>query len=582
MMFDILAKTYEELEANSKRLHKTFIISELLKKTKESDLSTIILLLQGRVFLETDKQELGVAAKLVVKAISVATGYSAANIEDQWKKTGDLGEVAEKFIGKKQQGILFSEDLSVKIVFDTFRKLGVLEGHGSVDQKVKMIAKLLSIAKPIEAKYIIRIALQDLRVGVAQGTLRDAIAWAYLEEINPNYDKATESINPENREEYTKKMNIIQDALNKTTDFVKTAIHARKGIESLKSVKIEVGKPLKVMLAQKVTTVEDAFETVGRPAALEYKYDGFRMQIHKNNDEVTIYTRRLENVTAQFPEVKKYVLDNVRAKTCILDCEAAGYDSKTRKYTPFQSISQRIKRKYDIEKLARELPVELNIFDVLYWDGEELLNTPFKKRRDIIEKIVIRKEKKIVISKMLITDDSKKAQLFFEESVENGNEGLMFKNMEGIYKPGSRVGYMIKLKSAMDPLDVVIIGAEWGQGKRNGWFTSFNIAIESEGEFLEIGNVGTGLKEKKEEGLSFEELTELLKPLIIEEKGRVVRFKPSVVISVEYEEIQKSPGYSSGYALRFPRVTTLRSDRMSEDVATLEDVEDLFFTQRKS
>ncbi|MGV8169661.1 MAG: ATP-dependent DNA ligase [Candidatus Nanoarchaeia archaeon] len=582
MDFLVLAEAYEELEATKKRLKKTLIVSRLLKETPEKELEKVLLLLQGRIFGASDEREMGVASKLVVKAIAIATGHEAAQIEEQWKKKGDLGLVAEHLCGKKKQNMLFSEELTVSMVFNDLRKVSELEGQGSTDQKVKMISKLLGLAKPLEARYVVRAALQDLRVGIAEGTLRDAIAWAYLEEANPGYDEKTDSIYPENREAYSKVMETVQAALDKTNDFYLVSKTARHGLKELEKIELSVGNPVKVMLAQKVNNVQEAFEVVGRPAALEYKYDGFRMQINKNEEEVIIFTRRLENVTEQFPEVKDFVLKNVKADSCILDCEAAGFDSKTGKYTPFQQISQRIKRKYDIEKLAETLPVELNIFDILYYEGKNMLNVPFIERRKILEKIIKQVPKKIVLAEQIITDDDKEAQKFFDKSIAKGNEGLMFKNLQGIYKPGSRVGYMIKLKSAMDEIDVVIVGAEWGEGKRSGWLTSFTFACRTDdGEFLEMGKVGTGLKEKREEGLSFDEMTEILKPLIKKEKGREVEIKPKIVISLKHEEIQKSPSYASGYALRFPRVVALRDDRNTDDIVSLEEVEDMYYKQRK-
>jgi DNA ligase-1 len=581
MKYQELAETYNELESTSKRLKKTYIISKLLKKTKESDIEKIMLLLQGKVFAAHDIRETGIASKLMVKAIATATGYSTEKIEDQWRKKGDLGLVAEYLVSEKKQNTLFSEELTIKLVFDSLQKLSTMEGLGSVDQKIKLIAKLLSAATPIEAKYVVRAALQDLRVGVAEGTLRDAIAWAYMTGVEPNYDEKTDAINPENREEYSRQIDLIQQALNKSNDFLEAANAAKEGEAYISKMKLQPGKPIKVMLAQKVLSIKEGFETVGTPAALEYKYDGFRMLISKSKENVVVYTRRLEEVTKQFPEVKDFILKNTKCDDCIIDCEAAGYDSKSGNYTPFQSISQRIKRKYDIEKLADELPIELNVFDILYLDGKELLNTPFSERRKLLEKIIVQEPKKIVLSKQILSSDEKEAENFFNESIKKGNEGIMFKNLNGIYKPGSRVGYMIKYKSSMDPLDLVVIGAEWGEGKRSGWFTSFVIACECDGEFLEIGRVGTGLKEKREEGLSFDELTELLKPLIIEQKGREVKVKPKIVLSILFEEIQKSPSYSSGYALRFPRVVLLRDDRSSESASTLEDVEEAYYLQRK-
>jgi DNA ligase-1 len=582
MNFIELAKAYEELEKTSKRLKKTLIVSRLLKATSEKDLDAVILMLQGRIFAANDEREMGVASKLVVKSIATATGHTTTSIEDLWRKKGDLGLVAEHLSSSRKQNTLFSEDLTVSTVFKDLQKISEQEGTGSTDQKVKMISKLLSMAQPLEARYIVRAVLQDLRVGVAEGTLRDAIAWAYLDAVEQNYDESKDSINPENREEYNKHLGIVQAALDKTNDFLIVAKTARKGVKELEKIELEVGNPVKVMLAQKVNTVAEAFEVVGRPAALEYKYDGFRMQINKNGKDVIIFTRRLENVTAQFPEVKDFILKNVNAKSCILDCEAAGYDSKTGKYTPFQQISQRIKRKYDIEKLAEQLPVELNVFDILYYEGKEVLNLPFIERRKLIEKIITPVPKKIILAEQIITDNDKEAEKFFKKSVSLGNEGLMFKNLQGIYKPGSRVGQMIKLKSSMDEIDVVVVGAEWGEGKRSGWLTSFTFACRTDdGEFLELGKVGTGLKEKKEEGLSFEEMTELLRPLIKKQEGKEITVKPKIVIALKYDEIQKSPSYSSGYALRFPRVVALREDRNTDDILSLEELEDLYYRQKK-
>lgn len=582
MKFSYLASAYESLETSSKRLKKTWIISNLLKNANDDDLGMLILLLQGKVFNTADKQDLGIASKIVIKAMSSIFGISTAKVEDLWREKGDLGLVAQDFADKKSQSVLFVEELSVLEVFDSFRKLALSEGTGSVDNKIKILSRLLSLSDAIEAKFTIRLALQDLRIGVAEGTLRDSIAWAFLKDADPNYSETDESINPESRDNYNSALALIQSAIDKTNDFEFAAKTAKKGLDALREVKLVVGKPLKVMLAQKVLTVSDAFKSVGSPAAIEYKYDGFRMQIHKNDEGIKIFTRRLEEVTKQFPEVKEFVEKNVKAKSFIIDCEAVGFNPETGKYTSFQYISQRIKRKYDIEELAKKLPIELNVFDLIYLDGEELLDTPFRLRREKLEAIIIEKSKKIVLSKKITTSDESVAKAFFDESVALGNEGVMFKNFEGAYKPGARVGSMIKLKSSMDALDLVIVGAEWGEGKRSGWLTSFTVACQSESGFLELGKVGTGLKEKPEEGLSFEELTNLLKPLVIEEKGRDIKVKPRVVVSILFEELQKSPSYAAGFALRFPRFVALRDDRDADDIISVEDIEDIFYEQKKA
>ena len=343
-----------------------------------------------------------------------------------------------------------------------------------------------------------------------------------------------------------------------------------------------VGRPVKVMLALKVKDVREGFERCGKPAEFEYKLDGFRIQAHKNGKEIILFTRRLENVTKQFPEVVEFIKKNVKGDEFIIDSEAVGYSQKTGKYLPFQSISQRIKRKYDIEDMAEKFPVELNIFDILYYNGKNLLNEGFVKRRELLEKIVKQEKRKIILAKKFVTDDEKEVEKFYKEAINSGNEGLMIKKLDSPYKPGARVGHMVKLKPTLENLDLVIVGAEWGTGKRATWLSSFTLAcVDDDGNFLEIGKVGTGIKEKEEEGVSFKQLTEELKPLITNQKGREVKTKPKVVVEVTYGEIQKSPTYSSGYALRFPRVVKLRLDRGPDECSTLNMVEDFYYSQKK-
>lgn len=584
MKYIELVKVYEELDKTTKRLAKTYIIAEFLKKVKKEELNIVALLLQGKLYPNWDETKVGVASKLILKAISTASGIDKDKVEKEWKKTGDLGKVAENLIHGKKQITLSSTDLTIEKVFNNLRKLAGLEGEGTVDKKTLLIAELLTSAKPLEAKYIVKTVLEELRAGIGEGSLRDAIVWAYFgKEAGVNYNEEEKSVDIPDREKYNNYVNAVQKAYDLTNDFSKVAELAKtKGVKGLESSEIVLGKPLKVMLALKVDDMKEGFERVETPAAIEYKYDGFRMQIHKQGDKVTIFTRRLDDVTKQFTEIIPLIKKNVKAKEAILDSEAVGYDPKTGKYLPFQNISQRIKRKYDIERMAKEFPVELNIFDILYYNGKNLINEGFKERRNILEKIIIPIKKKMVLAKQIITSSEKDADKFYKESINAGNEGIMLKNLKAPYKPGARVGYMVKLKPTMETLDLVIVGAEWGEGKRANWLSSFTLACrDSKGEYLEVGKVGSGIKEKEEEGLTFQQLTKELKPYIISEKGKEVKVKPKLVVEVIYNEIQKSPTYSSGYALRFPRVLKLRADRGPKDITTLHTVEKYYKEQKK-
>ena len=585
MKYQELAKVYSDIQSTSKRLEKTSVLANFLSKIPDEDINVIVLLMQGRIFHSWEEKKLGVAAKTIVKAINIATGINSAKIEDEWRKTGDLGLVAENLVNKKQQSTLFSQDLEVKKVYSNLARLAELEGSGTIDKKLKLIAELLSSAKPLEARYIIRTALEDLRVGVGEGLVRDAIVWAFFsEKLGIEYDPESNKINfAENKRElYDSYVNALQYAYNLKNDFSEVIKIAKdEGYDGLKDIGITLGKPMKSMLFQKAKDVIEGFKIVGKPAAFEYKYDGFRVQVHFNEGDVKLFTRRLENVSEQFPDVVESVKKQVNAKNCILDTEIVGFNPSTNQYISFQEISQRIKRKYNIRALEKKYPVEVNVFDVMYYNGELQLKKPFHERRKLISEIVEPVERRIVLSRIVVTENKDEANKFYNEALDRGEEGVMIKNLNAPYEPGSRVGNGVKLKPVMDSLDLVIVKAEWGEGKRASWLTSFTLAALDENKQLKpVGRVSTGLKELEGEGMTYSQLTETLRPLIIAEQGRKVRLKPQVIIEVNYEEIQKSSNYESGYALRFPRFIRLRDERAVEDADSIEQIEKLYKSQR--
>ncbi|MBM3247273.1 ATP-dependent DNA ligase [Candidatus Pacearchaeota archaeon] len=562
MQYQKLCEVYEELEKNPSRLKKTEILAEFLKSIKNEKHHEIVYLLQGRVWPDYEEKEFGISTQLTIKALARATGKQEEEIVKKWKKLGDIGEVAAEISKTKSQHTLFSTKLTTYKVLENLQALPGLVGKGTIDKKIGLIAELLSCSSHIEAKYITRTLMNDLRVGVGSGTLRDAIVWAC-------FDK-------EDKEAFQK----VQSAYDKVTDFALVFNKAIKGKHELDKIELSPGQPLKVMLAPKAESIKDAFERAGNEKgeiAIEYKYDGFRMLINKDEKgEIKIFTRRLDEVTKQFPDVVKYIREHIKADTFIIDSEAVGYNKKTKRYTSFQHISQRIKRKYDIAKLAEELPIEINVFDILYYNGKSMIQEPFEKRTALIHKIIKNNKFHIQTAHQLITSDEKKAEEFYKQALKDGQEGIMIKKLESPYQPGTRVGNWLKFKPVANELDLVIVGAEYGTGKRAGWLSSFDVACSDEdGKFLDIGKVSTGVKEKSEEGTSYEELTQILKPLITSETGKKVKIKPKIVITVDFQEIQGSPSYNSGFALRFPRFTALRTDRSVHDIATIDEVKKL-------
>ena len=556
MEYSRLCEIYHELESTTKGLEKTEILASFLEDIHDEP--EFIYFLQGSVFADYDHRELGISHQLAIRAIGKAAGISDAEVVDAFKELGDLGKVAESVLGKKkQQTALFTKKLSVEKVIINFRRLPTLEGKGTVEIKLGLIVELLHSATPLEAKYIIRTVLGDLKVGVGSGLLRDAIV--------------EDCFKPKDSGEKKKYVIEVQEAYDKATDFAE--VFEKACSNELKKIKLKPGKPVKVMLFPKAKSVEDAFRIVGKPAAFEYKYDGFRVMINKEKGgRVKVFTRRLEEVTAQFPEIVEYVESHMTGESFILDAEAVGFNSETKEYTDFQAISQRIRRKYGIEQMQKAFPIELAVFDIIYYDGKSLIETPFGERRKLIEKIIREEPFKIVLSKQIITGDVAEVEKFYEAALSDNQEGLMGKSLSAPYKPGARVGYAVKLKPEDNDLDLVITGAEWGTGKRAGWLTSFDVACRNDGELLQVGKVSTGLKELGGDELSFKEMTEKLQKLMVEEHGRKIKVRPEVVVTVQYQNIQKSPTYSSGYALRFPRITRLREDRGVSDIATLEEL----------
>jgi len=543
MLFKDFVKRLTQLEETSSRLEMTEIVKELFLEAGK-DLKLAVLYVQGRLFPPWDPSEIGIASKMMVKCISTASGISEKEIEEVIAREGDTGSACEKVFARKVQTTLFREELSLEHVGSVVERISKLEGPGSQDKKTKYVIELLNSAGRNEVKYLVRLLLGEMRVGVGEGIVRDAIARAWRVDAR-----------------------LAEEAFSLVNDYGEVAETAREhGEKGLKKIRIKLGRPLRPMLAQTVKDFTEAFESF-KPAALEYKYDGMRTQVHVFNGNIKVFTRRLDDVTDQFPDVVKAIRGGVNVKNAIIEGETVAVDA-SKHPKPFQFLSRRIKRKYGISGMAKEIPVITYLFDCLYLEGKSLVKKPFRERRKALEDLV-KEGEKLKLSKFFVTGEEKPAKKFYEEALAMGHEGVMIKNLEAEYKPGSRVGYMYKLKPIAETLDLVIVGAEWGEGRRAKWLGSYLLACRDPdtGEFLEIGKMATGLSDEQ-----LQALTEELKHDIVEEKGKLVTLRPRLVVEVGYQELQKSPTYASGYALRFPRLVKVRGDRSPEEAETLERV----------
>ena len=450
-------------------------------------------------------------------------------------------------------------------MFENLQKLATITGSGSQDRKLSLISELIVSSKPIEARYIVRTTIGDLRVGVADGIIKDAIVKAFLAK-------------GDNKEEKENASQILENASSLLTDMGEIAkIAKEKGVKGLEKIGVQIGKPLEVMLGIAAEKIEDVTKEFGEIVA-EFKYDGMRVVIQKKGNHFWLFTRRQEDITKQFPDIVELARKCLKAEECIVEGEALGIDAKTGYPIPFQRLSQRIHRKYDIEKMVKEIPVQINLFDVMYVDGKALFNEPLLERRKHFQKILKPIKGKFQLASHIMTEDVKKLEKFYREALAAKQEGLMLKVPSSHYVFGRHVGTMYKIKPTMESLDLAIIGATWGEGARVNWLTSYILGCKdpNTGKLLECGMMSTGLSEDE-----YHALTQKLKPLIINEKGMTVYVKPKIIVEVGYQEIQKSPNYSSGYALRFPRFLRFRElEKLEPD--TLDRVVALFKSKGKA
>jgi DNA ligase-1 len=464
MEYSVLTDYYERLENVSSKLKKTEILAELFKKSPSEELPQIVLLLVGRVFPMYSESELGVAVQMMIRAIEKATGFKPEDIENKFKKTGDLGLTTEECMKSRKQTTLFRKKLTISSVFSNLQKLAFITGEGSQERKLNLITELISSAKPKEARYITRTILGELRVGVAEGLIRDAIVEAFL--FKKNMDK----------EEKAKLTEAVNYAWNIYSDFGEVAKIAKQdGVAGLMKAKIKFGQPIQMMLSEKSENIEKVVKDFGKLAA-EYKFDGMRTQIHKKEDKIWIFTRRLENVTKQFPDLVNVCKKALKPNECIVEGETLGVDLKTGLPLPFQVLSQRIHRKYDIDKMVEQIPVQLHLFDIVYIDGKTLFNKPFVERRKILEKNIRPIPGKLDVAKQIVTADKKELEKFYKKALDEKQEGLMLKVLDSLYVFGRHVGGWYKIKPIMETLDLAIVGATWGEEARAHWLTSYILA----------------------------------------------------------------------------------------------------------
>ncbi len=581
MNFLEVSQRFSEMSNTTKRLELTDILVRLLKAAGR-DLKKLVYLTQGKLLPDYEGLEIGMADKLIIKALSAISEKSEDEIETLLISEGDLGTVAKIISQKKSQGQLLTNELSIDYVYDNLTTLARRKGGGSIEIKTHICMDLLLNGTPDEGMYITRIITGKLRLGVSDATILDALIVAFADKEHSNE---------------------IEEAYNFHPDLGEIAELLRDGkLEKVLQTGPTPMVPTKVMLGERLREIPDILEKMGGKAAFEYKYDGLRTQIHVENGRVKIFSRGSEETTSNFPDIVEHALQTFNVDSCILDGEAVPYSSETGELYPFQMVSQRRGRKYDLKSKIEEIPVVVFLFDILYLNGKALNKLPYLERRKILQSIFTESDY-FKCAKMLLSSDEEQINSFFNEAINSGCEGLMAKNVseDSIYRAGARGWLWIKLKrdyqsSFEDTLDLVVIGAFGGHGKRKGTYGALLMATYNKGldTFESICKLGTGFTEDILFGLPtrMSNYVAKMKPARVE-SGLTpdVWFDPKVVLEIIGAEITVSPVHScafgkvekdAGLAIRFPRFTgRWRDDKTAEDATSTEEILEMYYSQKK-
>ena len=551
MKYQELVDVYSALEATTKRLEKTDIIAEYLKKLDADTIGKVGLLLLGGVFPAWSSEEIGIGAKLVERAVAEAVGTTQAKVEDAVRDEGDIGLACIDLYLKKSQMTFFSQPLTINFVFDSLQKLSKISGSRSTNRKISIILELLSQASATEAKYLTRTITEELRIGVGDGIVRDAIAQAF------DIDKK-----------------IVERAQMLTNDFSVVATTALvEGAEGLIKLNLTPGTPVKPMLAQLSPPVAEIIPEMGT-AICETKYDGIRLQVHRNGDEIKIFTRRLENITHALPEIVELFDEHLPHDDYIVEGEVIA--TRDGKPLPFQNILHRVRRKHNVEEAMANVPLKLYLFDVLFYK-EPMIDEPLMTRRETLESIVDTSVDEMNLSTMIVgtPDNIDEIEELFNSSIAAHHEGIMIKDASEPYIPGIRGKKMLKYKAEPETLDMIIVGGTYGIGKRGDFVGSYLVALRDENdEFKTVAYAATGLDDA-----TLEYLTKKMKEIEITTKGREIVVEPKIVLEIAFSEIVESPEYETGYSLRFPVVKNIRKDKGPMDVDTVERLLSMYEAQ---
>jgi DNA ligase-1 len=579
--FSLLVDTFEQMEQTSSRIALTDHLVTLLKKTPSDIIDKITYLIQGKLYPDYEGIEMGLAERMALRAIASSSGKNLSEVEAIYLQTGDIGDAAGKAMLNKGQSTLFSEQMTVERVYSTFDAIAKTVGPGSQETKLRLVSGLLNDSTTREGRYIMKFVMGTLRLGIADYSVLDALAVAFTG------DKANRKV--------------LENAYNVSSDLGTVAkLLAIKGLEAVQAMQITLFKPVRPMLAERVSTAEEALERMEGKASVEYKLDGERVQIHKGKDRVELFSRRLEKITGHYPDIARAAAE-LKAREAIMEGEVVAVNVQTGEYLPFQELMHR-RRKHGVEEAMENYPVVVNFFDVLYLDGKSVTSLSYEERRKLLAKALKgTKDEMIRVMPQVVANTHDQIDRFMAEAIENGCEGVMIKHLPSVYRAGARGYAWVKLKreyrtELADTLDLVIVGALHGRGRRVGKYGALLLAAydRNSDTFRSVSKVGTGFTDEH-----LDQFYQQLERHVIERRhSRVdtgmdmdVWFEPAIVIEIVASEITLSPSHTAakdsikegyGLALRFPKFTgKIRDDKEPEDATDVDEVVTMYRRQLK-
>ena len=550
--FKSLSELLEKVEATKKRLEIIDLTANYLKTLDGEEIESATNMMIGRAFPKYSQKTLDVNWSTLTRVLECVSEFNWNLFRQSMAATGDIGSATKTVLEQvktKKQTQLTENSLTIAKVKRALEAIAQTSGAGARTRKERLITALLSQATPVEAKYLVKIFTGEMRTGLQEGLMEQAVARAFQVSLAR-----------------VQHASMVLGDIGEVASTLKT-----QGGEGLEKVAFNVFRPVKLMLAQTSETVKEALDMQGCKTAFEYKYDGARIQIHKQSGTVEIFSRRLTNVTVSLPEILETVNLNIKAQSAIVEGEVVALNSAGYPIA-FQHLMRRFKRVRDVSGMAKKIPLTLYLFDILYLNDDSLIALPYTERRQILAE----NAGQIPLSKQIVTEKVGEAEVFLKEAIAAGHEGLMAKKLDSPYTPGSRGKKWLKIKTVLDPLDLVITAAEYGYGRRKGWLSDYYLAARDpeNGGFLEVGKTFKGLTDAE-----IIEMTRQLKASVIAEEGHRVIVIPKIVVEVAYNEIQFSPKYRSQMALRFARISRIRDDKTSQDADTIGRVKEIYEKQ---